>query len=240
MNQILVNIEQVTRYYRARRGVEDISLQLKQGEIVGLLGPNGCGKTTLIKLIMGLLQPDEGTIRLGGLAAGKAHHLISYLPENTYLDKAMTMDQAMRIFQDFYQDFDEAKARRMLVEFGLEADRQLSAMSKGMQEKAQLALVMSRNVPLYVLDEPMSGIDPASRQTILEGILENYNPGSTLLLSTHLISDVEMLFDRVIFMDEGRIRLDREVEELRAEEHKSIDALFRETYRTPRGGDYAG
>lgn len=226
----VVEVKGITRNYGARRGVDAISFSLVEGEIVGLLGPNGSGKTTLIKIIMGLLQPDSGEITIQGLAPMQAHALISYLPENTYLGDWMTMEEAFRVFEDFYADFDQVKALSMLEDFDLEVRQPLKTMSKGMQEKAHLALVMSRNVPLYVLDEPMGGIDPAARQTILESILQNYNPGSTLLLSTHLISDVEMLFDRVIFLDQGYVRLDRQVEELRAETGKSIDNIFRELY----------
>lgn len=226
----VVEVKEITRNYGARRGVENISFSLLEGEIVGLLGPNGSGKTTLIKLIMGLLQPDKGEILVQGLPPMQAHGLISYLPENTYLGDWLTMEEAFNIFEDFYGDFDKSKARSMLESFELEAGQPLKTMSKGMQEKAHLSLVMSRNVPIYVLDEPMGGIDPAARQTILESILQNYNPGSTLLLSTHLISDVEMLFDRVIFLDQGYVRLDRQVEELRAETGKSIDNIFRGLY----------
>ena len=235
----VVEVRDLTRNYGKRRGVENLSFELTEGEIVGLLGPNGCGKTTLIKLIMGLLQPDQGSVVIRGQKPQVSYNLISYLPENTYLNPALTMQEAVRIFVDFYRDFDRAKAWRMLAEFGLEPNQTLKTMSKGMQEKANLALVMSRDVPLYILDEPMGGIDPAARETILNGILTNYNPGSTLLLSTHLISDVEMLFDRVIFLDNGRIRLDRSVEELRAREGKSIDGLFREIYAPERGEYYA-
>lgn len=238
MKQPLVVLKDVTRCYDRHRGVDDINLDFERGEIIGLVGPNGCGKTTLIKLIMGLLQPDQGDILIDGLAPGQAHHLIAYLPEKTYLDDNTTMAQAFRLFGQFYADFDEAKARRMLSEFGLSLDQSIRSMSKGMQEKAQLVLVMSRNVPLYILDEPMSGIDPAARQTILDGILENYQPESTLLISTHLISDVEMLFDRVIFLDRGRVLLDKPVEQLRAQEGKSIDGLFRDIYRNPQGDNH--
>ena len=226
----IVEVKGLSRNYGARRGVENISFSLGEGEITGLLGPNGSGKTTLIKLIMGLLQLDSGEIFIQGLRPMEAHTLISYLPENTYLGENLTMEKAFRIFEDFYSDFDKSKALSMLEDFGLEVKQPLKTMSKGMQEKAHLSLVMSRNVPLYVLDEPMGGIDPAARQTILESILQNYNPGSTLLLSTHLISDVEMLFDRVIFLDQGYVRLDRQAEELRAETGKSIDNIFREFY----------
>ncbi len=235
----LLEIQELTRRYGPRRGVENISFALKEGEIVGLLGPNGCGKTTLIKLVMGLLQPDSGSVLIQGRVPREAHHLISYLPENTYLGEWMAMEEAFRIFGDFYADFDRAKAERMLGEFQLDSRQPLKTMSKGMQEKAHLALVMSRHVPLYILDEPMSGIDPAARQSILDGILQNYNPGSSLLLSTHLISDVEMLFDRVVFLDDGYVRLDRYVEDLRAEEGRSVDEYFRRLYAPAKGGVHA-
>lgn len=231
----IVEIQEVTRHYGPVQGVEKISISIQEGEIVGLLGPNGCGKTTLIKLMTGLLQADHGQIRIGGLAPSESRHLVSYLPEQTYLDEWMSMDEAFDVFECFYRDFDRMKANRMLSEFGLKADQPLKTMSKGMQEKAHLSLVLSRTVPLYILDEPMTGIDPSARQTILEGILNNYNPGSSLLLSTHLISDVEMLFDRVIFMDQGSILLDEDVESLRSEQGMSIDGLFRKMYASVKG-----
>lgn len=234
MNSV-VEVIGLTRNYGKSKGIENISFTLHEGEIVGLLGPNGCGKTTLIKSIMGLLQPDSGSVTIRGQRPTAAYDQISYLPENTYLGSWMTMREALRIFVDFYRDFNRDKALQMMTEFALMPDQPLKTMSKGMQEKANLALVMSRDVPFYILDEPMSGIDPAARETILNGILTNYNPGSVLLLSTHLVSDVEMLFDRVIFMDYGNIRMDRSVEELRATEGKSIDGFFREIY-APTGG----
>ena len=182
----MVNVTNLTRRYHTRRGIENINLVLNEGEIIGLLGPNGCGKTTLIKLIMGLLQLDEGEIRIGAFHPNEAYSMVSYLPEQTYLGVWMTMDEAFSIFSSFYQDFNRQKAEQMLADFCLELKQPLKTMSKGMQEKAHLTLVMSRDVPFYILDEPMSGIDPASRESILEGILRNYNPGSTLLISTHL------------------------------------------------------
>lgn len=236
---MILDLKGVTRHYGTRRGVEGINLSLEEGEIVGLLGPNGCGKTTLIKLIMGILQKDGGTIRIEGLEPAKAHHLISYLPDTSYLDPWMNMNQAFQIFKDFYRDFNEEKARGMLRDFGLEADLPLKNMSKGMQEKAQLTLVMGREASFYILDEPLSGIDPAARETIRDGILDHYHPGSSLLITTHLVSDVESLFDRVIFMDQGQIVLDRNVEDIRMQEGKSVDALFREMYAPKQGGRYA-
>lgn len=235
----MLELRDVTRHYGSRRGVEGINLTLKEGEIVGLLGPNGCGKTTLIKLIMGLLQNDNGTIRIRGLEPAKAHHLLSYLSDVSYLDPWMTMSEAFAIFKDFYADFREDKARAMLQDFGLDADLPLKNMSKGMQEKAQLAMVMGREVPLYILDEPLSGVDPAARETIRDGILNHYNPGSSLLITTHLVSDVESLFERVIIMDQGKILLDRNVEEIRMQEGKSVDALFKEIFAAKKGGYYA-
>ncbi len=227
----LIELTNVSKSYGSARGVLDLSFQIEEGQITGLLGPNGCGKTTLIKLIMGLLQPDKGEILLDGRAPRESLHLVSYLPEKTYLWESITMREAFEIFRNFYPDFSEEKARHILTEFQIEEEAPLRNMSKGMQEKAQLSLVMGRECLLYILDEPMGGVDPLSRETILREILQNYHPGSAMLLSTHLVSEVESIFERVLFMDEGRILKDIDVEKVRQEENMSIDAYFRKIYK---------
>ncbi len=234
----VVEIKDLSRSYGRQIAVQNINLALKAGEITGLLGPNGCGKTTLIKSIAGLLQPDKGEIKINGQKPALSYDYISYLPENSYLDDWQDMNHALWVFEKFYLDFDLKKAKEMLDEFGLDLQKPLKSMSKGMREKAQLALVMSRKAMVYLLDEPMGGIDPAARQTILESILKNYAPESSLLLSTHLVSDVEMILDRVLFMSAGEILQDRYVEEIRAAEKQSIDEYFRRIYSRGGGGKH--
>lgn len=230
MNYV-IELNGVSKSYGSSRGVLDLHVRIAEGQITGLLGPNGCGKTTLIKLIMGLLQPDTGEVLLAGKAPRESLHLVSYLPEKTYLRDSITMKEAFDIFTAFYADFSVERARHILSEFRIEERIPLRNMSKGMQEKAQLSLVMGRECSLYILDEPMGGVDPLSRETILREILQNYHPGSAMLLSTHLVSEVESIFERVLFMDEGRIIEDVEVEKIRMEENMSIDAYFRKIYR---------
>lgn len=230
MNTV-IELKDVSKSYGSTRGVLDLSFQISEGQIVGLLGPNGCGKTTLIKMIMGLLQPDKGDVLLGGTAPRESLHLVSYLPEKTYLWESIKMEEAFEIFANFYPDFSVEKARSILAEFQIDEETPLRSMSKGMQEKAQLSLVMGRECKIYILDEPMGGVDPLSRETILREILLNYNPGSTMLLSTHLVSEVEAIFERVLFMDQGRILEDVDVERIRQMENLSVDAYFRKIYK---------
>ena len=214
------------------KALKGISLSLGKGRIVGLLGPNGSGKTTFIKLMNGLLAPDGGELYIDGYPVGvETKERISYLPEVTYLSKSMKVHQIISYFGDFYRDFDRGRAYEMLDRLNINPGDSLKTMSKGTKEKVQLIMVMSRNADLYVLDEPIGGVDPAARDYILSTIVSNYHPESTILLSTHLIADVEPILDDVIFIKEGMIMLAEPAERLKAERGCSIDAMFREVFR---------
>lgn len=212
--------------------LDDVSFTLESGRIVGLLGPNGSGKTTFIKLCNGLLTPSSGELLIGGVRPGKeSKALISYLPDRPYLPDWMNVSQALDMFEDFYPDFRRERAVEMLTHLGIEEKQRIRQMSKGTREKVQLILVMSRAAKLYLLDEPIGGVDPATRDYILRTIITNYEPDSTVLISTHLIADVEQVLDAVIFIDHGRIVLQSDTETIRAERGTSVDALFREVFR---------
>ncbi len=214
------------------KALKGISLSLGRGRIIGLLGPNGSGKTTFIKLLSGLLTPDGGELYIGGYPVGvETKRRISYLPEVTYLAKSMKVHQIISYFGDFYRDFDAGRAYEMLNRLNINPGDSLKTMSKGTKEKVQLIMVMSRNADLYVLDEPIGGVDPAARDYILDTIVSNYNPESTILLSTHLIADVEQILDDVIFIREGSILLAEPAERLRKERGCSVDEAFREVFR---------
>lgn len=215
-----------------KKVLNDISIQIPKGKIVGLLGKNGTGKSTLIKLINDLLVPDSGTILVNEKEIGiESKKVISYLPERTYLDKAMTVNQVLEYFTSFYDNFDIIKAKKLLGDLELDSNQKLSKMSKGMQEKVQLVLVMSRKADLYILDEPLGGVDPATRDYILDTILTNFNEGASVILSTHLISDIERILDEVIFIDKGQIVLSSSADELRKKEQGSIDEIFRRMFK---------
>lgn len=208
-----------------------MNLIIPRGRIVGLLGPNGCGKTTLIKMINGLLMPTSGTVLINGIAPCAAtKKVISYLPERTYLDNGLKVSEMVSYFCDFYEDFSAERAYNMLSSLGIDTNARLKTLSKGTKEKVQLILVMSRNADLYILDEPIAGVDPAARDYILRTIITNYNTNSTILLSTHLISDIENILDDVIFMKNGSLMLYTSVESIRSQMGKSIDSYFREVY----------
>lgn len=212
--------------------LRDINLKIPRGKIIGLLGKNGTGKSTLIKLIDDLLTPTCGKILVNGKEIGEeSKKIISYLPERTYLDKTMTVDKVIEFFEDFYDNFDSKKAKRLLKDLGLDTKEKLSKMSKGMQEKVQLVLVMSRKAELYILDEPLGGVDPATRDYILNTILTNFNEGASVIISTHLITDIERILDEVIFIDKGKIILQSDSDELRKKEGKSIDEIFRRMFK---------
>lgn len=208
-----------------------MNLNIPRGRIIGLLGPNGCGKTTLIKMINGLLAPTSGEVLINGLnPCAETKKVISYLPERTCLDNSMKVMQMVEYYADFYEDFSSDKAFQMLNALGVNIEARLKTLSKGTKEKVQLILVMSRQAQLYILDEPIAGVDPAARDYILRTIITNYNPGSTIILSTHLISDIENVLDDVIFMKNGSLMLYTSVESIRGQMGKSVDAYFREVY----------
>ena len=212
--------------------LKDINLKIPRGKIIGLLGKNGMGKTTLIKIINDLLTPTSGEILINGEKPGiKSKEIISYLPERTYLDKEMTIKQVIKYFEEFYKNFDTQKAIKLLKDLNLDINTKISKMSKGMQEKLQLILVMSRNAELYILDEPLGGVDPATRDYILDTILSNFSEGASVIISTHLISDIERILDEVIFLDKGEIILTSSADELRNKEKESIDEIFRRYFK---------
>ena len=228
----LLECKGLTKKYGNFTALSDCSLQIERGHIIGLLGPNGSGKTTLIKLICGLLNPSSGTVQIMGESVGpSSKKLISYLPDHTYLNKSMRVRDIMDFFDDFYEDFDSMRAYDMLAKLQINPNHKLKALSKGTKEKVQLILVMSRRASLYVLDEPIAGVDPAARDYILNIILENYDENATILISTHLISDIENILDEVIFIQNGKLHTHGSVDDLRQKEHRSIDAIFREVFK---------
>ena len=231
MNE-LVEIVGLTKSYDARNvAVNNITITLPKGKIVGLLGPNGSGKTTLIKMMNGLLTPSQGSIRITGQPVGvetKAH--VAYLPDRTYLSGGKRISQILDFFCDFYADFSKEKALEMLSSLNIDPTVRLKTLSKGNKEKVQLILVMSRQADLYVLDEPIAGVDPAARDYILRTIINNYNPNATVIISTHLIGDIEQVLDEVIFMRFGHLVLYTSVDNIREQHGKSVDAYFREVF----------
>ena len=228
----LLEINHLYKSYDSKNVLCDINLKVKQGKIIGLLGKNGTGKSTLIKLINDLLVPDKGNIKVNGKAIGvESKKIISYLPERTYLNKNMTVLEVINYFRDFYDNFDSAKAIKLLQDLKLDVNQKLSKMSKGMQEKVQLVLVMSRKAKLYILDEPLGGVDPATRDYILDTILNNFSDDASIIISTHLISDIERILDEVIFIDNGKIIIQSDADNLRNNEKKSIDEIFREMFK---------
>ncbi len=227
----LVHCNNLTKRYGTKIAVDHISLDLEKGHIIGLLGPNGSGKTTLIKMLNGLLTPNSGELLVDGNKIGPATKaLISYLPDQSYLNMNNSVEQVITMFAEFYSDFDTQRAYDMLAKLKIDAKDKLKSMSKGTKEKVQLILVMSRRAALYVLDEPIAGVDPAARDYILNVILSNYDPEASILISTHLIADVENILDDVIFIKEGEISLHKSVDDIRSEYGKSVDALFREVF----------
>lgn len=231
MNE-LVEIIGLTKAYDARNiAVNNITLTLPKGKIIGLLGPNGSGKTTLIKMMNGLLLPNQGSIKIGGHYVGietRAH--VAYLPDRTYLSGGKTIRQILDYFCDFYADFSREKAMEMLQSLNIDPSVKLKTLSKGNKEKVQLILVMSRQADLYILDEPIAGVDPAARDYILRTIINNYNPEATVIISTHLIGDIEQVLDEVIFMRYGHLVLYTSVDNIREQHGKSVDAYFREVF----------
>lgn len=228
----LIDIKGLTKNYSSLTALYNVNLELEGGHIIGLLGPNGSGKTTLIKILCGLLHPTSGMVLVDGQRIGVGtKSIISYLPDQTYLNGNMTIRQIFGLFVDFYKDFELERAYHMLATLNINPDARLKTLSKGNKEKVQLILVMSRRAKLYILDEPIAGVDPAARDFILNTILTNYDPSASILISTHLISDVESVLDDVIFLQYGQIALHASVDDIRCNEGKSVDALFREVYR---------
>ena len=228
----ILTCENLSKRYGDVMALDAVNLNIEPGRIVGLLGPNGSGKTTLIKLANGLLTPTEGRVLIDGMEPGvETKKLVSYLPERTYLANWMSVKQLLTFFEDFYEDFDRERAMAMLSHLGITENQRIRQMSKGTREKVQLILVMSRRAKLYLLDEPIGGVDPAARDYILNTIIGNYDPQAAVVISTHLIADVEPLLDEVIFIQNGHILRHTPVDQIREEMGKSVDALFREEFR---------
>lgn len=224
----ILKVKNLNKSFDGKKIIDDVSFSVERGLIVGLLGKNGSGKTTVIKMINDLLTIDSGEILIGGEKIGvKTKQKVSYLPERSYLDTSKKIHQIFDYFEDFYADFDRKKAEKMIAELELSPDMKISKMSKGMREKISLALVMSRNADLYILDEPLGGVDPVTRDRILKTILSNFGENSSLIITTHLISDVEKILDKVIFIDGGKIVLEEGADKLRESENASINDIFR-------------
>jgi len=228
----LVECKKLCKSYDDKQVLKNVNLKIPKGKIIGLLGKNGTGKTTLIKLINDLLTPTSGEILIKGKKPGvESKDIIAYLPERTYLDREMSVKDAIKYFEEFYTNFDSQKAVKLLKDLDLDMNNKISKMSKGMQEKLQLILVMSRNAELYILDEPLGGVDPATRDYILDTILSNFCEGASVIISTHLIADIERILDEVIFIDKGEIVLTSSADELRNKENASIDEIFRRYFK---------
>lgn len=231
-NNYLLEFSNITKKYGSKVALDNVSFNLEPGKIIGLLGPNGSGKSTILKLINGLLQPTEGEIKIMGNPPGiMSKSIISYLPERTYLNEWMKISDLINFFADFYIDFDINKANEMVIALKLDPNHKLKTLSKGNKEKVQLILVMSRKAKLYLLDEPIGGVDPATRDFILDTIISNYLSDATLMISTHLISDIERIFDEVILINQGTIYKHDSVDNIRQQTGKSVDQLFREVFK---------
>ena len=231
MSEIL-RCNNLVKRYGSTLALNEVSFTLEGGKIVGLLGPNGSGKTTLIKLINGLLTPDAGELTICGHIPGpESKALVSYLPDNIYLNSWMTVKQIVAYFQDFFADFRPELAFEMLQHLGITPEQRLKSLSKGNKEKVCLILTMSRNAKLYVLDEPIAGVDPAAREYVISTVLTTHNPDSTVLISTHLIADIEGILDEVLFIHNGKVFLHKDTTEIRKEEGGSVDGLFREVFK---------
>lgn len=228
----ILECNNLRKSFGSNHAVSGIDLKIERGRIVGLLGPNGSGKTTIIKLANSLLSPTEGDILINGMKPGvETKKIVSYLPEKTYLNNWMKVRQIIAFFADFYENFKPEKAYDMLKRLNIDPNERLKNLSKGNKEKVQLILVMSRDAELYLLDEPIGGVDPAARDYILETIISNYSENATVIISTHLISDIEKVLDDVIFIKDGKIALTSSVDSIRDEKGKSVDALFREVFK---------
>ena len=228
---VILEYKAINKDFGEKKVLKDINLKIESNKIVGLLGKNGSGKSTLFKLVNDLLTPTSGEVLIDGKPIGvESKNMVSYLPERPYLDPSLKVSDAIKVFETFYEDFDKEKAEQLLVDLELDKNMRLSKMSKGMKEKVQLVLVMSRKAKIYILDEPLGGVDPASRDYILKTILKNFDENATLLISTHMIADIESILDEVIFIDGGEIVLQGEADELRKKEKCSIDEMFRRKF----------
>jgi ABC-2 type transport system ATP-binding protein len=228
----ILECQNLVKFFPGCLALNSINLTVPKGKIIGLLGPNGSGKSTMIKLANGLITPTSGKILINGMEPGiETKKIVSYLPERTYLNDWMTVNNMIDFFCDFYTDFNKQKAYDMLKRLGVDPSQRVKTMSKGTKEKVQLILVMSREAELFLLDEPIGGVDPAARDYILDTIIGNYNENATIIISTHLISDVEKILDGVIFINKGNIVLTSTVDDIREHENKSVDALFREVFK---------
>jgi ABC-2 type transport system ATP-binding protein len=228
----ILQTEQLSKRFGFKAALKSVNLAVEPGRIVGLLGPNGSGKTTFLKLCNGLITPSGGTVTIDGNAPGdKTKAVVSYLPERTYLNDWMTVGQILTFFGDFYTDFNREKAERMLENLNIDARERLKSLSKGTKEKVQLILVMAREAKLYLLDEPIGGVDPAARDYILDTIIRSHNPAASIIISTHLIADIENILDDVIFLKNGEVALMDSADNLRAKNNTSIDGLFREVFK---------
>ena len=228
----MIELKNVSKRYKQTEALKNVSLSLKPGQIVGILGPNGSGKTTLIKILNGLLRDYSGEVLIDNQSVGvHSKSLISYLPDQTYLADWMNGEKAIDLFKDMYSDFDETRMRDLMAKLKLDSKQSIKTMSKGMKERFQLALVMSRNAKIYILDEPIGGVDPAARELILNTILDNYASDSLVIISTHIISEIEQIFDTVVFLKEGEVVLCDDVDQIRLSHNKSIDELFKEVFK---------
>lgn len=228
----LLECKNLSKYYSGKCALDRIDLTIKSGKIVGLLGPNGSGKSTLIKMISGLLKPSDGQLKVAGKDVGvETKKIVSYLPDHDYLNDWMKVEDIITMFEEFYDDFDRKRAVDMITKLNIDIKQQLKNLSKGTKEKVQLILVMSRHANLYLLDEPIGGVDPAARDYILNTIISNYEENATVIIATHLIADIEQVLDEVIFINQGKIALQSTVDDIREQEGKSVDSLFREVYK---------
>ena len=227
-----IEIENLTKEFGTLTALDNVVLELEKGQIVGLLGPNGSGKTTLIKIMNGLLTPTAGVVSINGIKPGiETKKIVAYLPDRNSLPEYMTTRQLIELYQDFFDDFNIVKAETMISELGIDMSQQMKRMSKGTKEKLQLCLVMAREAEVYLLDEPIGGVDPATRDYILRTIISNYNEDAVVIISTHLISDIESVLDDVIFLKEGKVVLHKKADDIREETGESVDQLFREVFR---------
>ena len=227
-----IEIENLTKAFGTKVALDGVTLSLEKGQIVGLLGPNGSGKTTMIKILTGLLTPNSGEVSINGMKPGvETKEVVAYLPDRNALPDYMTSEQLIRMYSDFFVDFNKEKAERMLGELGVDMKQEMRRMSKGTKEKLQLCLVMAREADVYLLDEPIGGVDPATRDYILKTIISNYNEEAVVVISTHLIQDIESVLDDVIFLKEGRVVLHDQADAIREEKGESIDKVFREVFK---------